>query len=292
MFSRAILRSTLNNTKNNNKQIINSFHVGSQVNYKSAETEVPMLTKADYEAEAAKERPGILNKMGLDDWKVSVPVGAAIAFPAVANEWYMLSEETQLIFCFGVFSGAAYKFASQMMADSLDADQNAIIAEFNKLEDLKCEKLRNEIAFWKPHLNAVDYIEPLKAKHYESYMKANVVATQKKKYELTDTALKTLNNFMLLKSQSDEAKIATFLDSTSAETLSGFSTNAKLKKAAIDQVFAILEAPDADHPDVAYLAMVESSKKFESAMTAEDPALKAKLENVLKEGQATMSSIV
>jgi len=269
-------------------QQVANFHACSP---RRDETSLPS-TKEDFEILAAKERPGILNKMGLDDWKVSLPVGAAIAFPAVANEWYVLSEETQLIFCFALFSGAAYRFASQMLADSLDADQAALVEEFNKLEDIKCQKLKAQIAFWTPQLDAVSYIDPLKAKHHESFMKGAVVDTQKKKYELSDAATKTLSNFMLLKSQSDEAKVNDFLDNTANKTLEDFKTNSKMKAAAINQVFAILEAPKEDHDDVAYLAMVESSKQFEKDMTSEDPALKSKLDAVLKEGTASFSSIL
>ena len=47
----------------------------------------------------------------------------------------------------------------------------------------------------------------------------------------------------------------------------------------------------ADHPDVAYLAMVENAKKFESGLTAADPTLKAKMDAVLKEGVATFNKL-
>ena len=59
-------------------------------------------------SEPKAEDKGIIGKLGLDDWKIALPVGIFIAIPTLANEVLVLSPESQLVACFMIFCGTMY----------------------------------------------------------------------------------------------------------------------------------------------------------------------------------------
>ena len=94
---------------------------------------------------------GILGKYGLDDWKISVPIGLAVSIPAISNnvsfpfclprscvgyvfntcmspQFYVLNEETQLACCFLLFCTSVYKFGGDSIASYFDSRAAAILA--------------------------------------------------------------------------------------------------------------------------------------------------------------------
>ena len=64
-----------------------------------------------------------------------MPVGLIMAIPLLKTEMLILSEETQLVGVFMMFTAAAYVGAGEMVANSLDARKIATMAEHNALED-------------------------------------------------------------------------------------------------------------------------------------------------------------
>ena len=67
----------------------------------------------------------------------SIPFAIVLAIPAIANEVYIMNEETQLFVCFGLFVGSVYSLAGDAIGAALDEKGQAIMAEHHALEDVQ-----------------------------------------------------------------------------------------------------------------------------------------------------------
>lgn len=86
-------------------------------------------------APAAEESEGFL-MASLGDWPRAVPLGALLAVPFIANNWYIMNEETQILGCFCLFTGSIYSLFGDAIGEHFDEDGKAIMAEANALEDI------------------------------------------------------------------------------------------------------------------------------------------------------------
>jgi F0F1-type ATP synthase membrane subunit b/b' len=72
----------------------------------------------------------------LGDWPRAVPLGALLSVPFIANNWYIMNEETQILGCFCLFTGSIYSLFGDAIGAHFDEDGKAIMAEANALEDI------------------------------------------------------------------------------------------------------------------------------------------------------------
>ncbi len=117
-----------------------SFHAGA---VRRADAAAAPADDARKPADVTLEGP--LDRYGLTDWKVYVPAGLALSVPFLANEWIILSEETQLVAAFVAFGTTVYKYAGGAIGRSLDERQDAIIQEINRLEELELKLYKETI---------------------------------------------------------------------------------------------------------------------------------------------------
>jgi len=101
-----------------------SFHAG------------PVLRDEEKAAEPAEEKGSFLLE-SLGDWHRAVPIGVAMAIPAVQLDVYMITEETQLFCCFMLFIGSAYSLGGDAFGAMMDEKGDAILKEHNAIEDVQ-----------------------------------------------------------------------------------------------------------------------------------------------------------
>ena len=71
----------------------------------------------------------------LGDYNRAVPLGALFSIPFIANNWYIMNEETQILGCFCLFTGSIYSLFGDAIGAHFDEDGKAIMAEHNAIED-------------------------------------------------------------------------------------------------------------------------------------------------------------
>merc|ERR1740117_126543 len=98
-----------------------SFHAGTVLREEEKESEAP--AKGNFFLES------------LGDWNRAVPIGVAMAIPAVQLDVYMITEETQLFCCFMLFVGSAYSLAGDAVGAFMDEKGEAILKEHNAVEN-------------------------------------------------------------------------------------------------------------------------------------------------------------
>jgi F0F1-type ATP synthase membrane subunit b/b' len=126
MFVRStVARSLLRSVRQ--RAAVQSFHAGRPLNDEQEE-------QVDAAAESSDE-PGFL-AASMGDWPRAVPLGALLSVPFIANNWYIMNEETQILGCFCLFTGSIYSLFGDAIGAHFDEDGKAIMAEHNAIEDV------------------------------------------------------------------------------------------------------------------------------------------------------------
>lgn len=81
-----------------------------------------------------KKAPTLLSKLGLDDWKMALPLAILAGVPALSNEFIILSAETQLVGVFIFTCATVYSQAGSSLASSLDERTAEVEAELKTVD--------------------------------------------------------------------------------------------------------------------------------------------------------------
>ncbi|DAZ95829.1 TPA: hypothetical protein N0F65_008548 [Lagenidium giganteum] len=140
----------------------------------------------------AEADSGVLAKYGLDDWKISAPIAAAVAIPILSNGFYVLNEETQLACCFALFCTSTYKYGGDMIASYFDSRAAAILAEHNQVEDANIALAKETLETHKSLLNIHEDIAAVADAHKEAVALMCQVQAAKLRHKTRDTFVKNL----------------------------------------------------------------------------------------------------
>jgi len=144
--------------------------------------------------------PGFLNQFGLDDWKISLPIIAAISIPAISNGFYVLNEETQLVCCFFLFGTSVYKFGGDAIASYFDARANAILGEHNLVEDANIALAKETLSTHASLLNIHEDIAAVAEAHKEAVALMCQVQAAKLRHKTRETFVKNLESIREIES--------------------------------------------------------------------------------------------
>jgi len=128
-------------------------------------------------------KPVVAEEKGVLSWDplYSIPLGIAVAVPAIHYEWYLVNEETQLAACFIMFNAFIYTQFGDMLKEVLEADGKEIIAKANAAEDevlglLKSK--RQDIVMQERIVQDAQDIQALKEETYEKLNAAGKIKPQ------------------------------------------------------------------------------------------------------------------
>ncbi|KAJ0394978.1 hypothetical protein P43SY_006089 [Pythium insidiosum] len=145
-------------------------------------------------AAAAPVHPGLLNQFGLDDWKLSAPLIAALSIPALSKGVYVINEETQLAACFFLFCTSVYKFGGDAIASYFDARASAILSEHNAVEDANIQLAKETLETHKSLLNIHEDVAAVAEAHKEAVKLLCEVQAYKLKHKTRETFVKNLES--------------------------------------------------------------------------------------------------
>lgn len=199
----------------------------------------------------------------------SIPLGIAIAVPAIHYEWYLVNEETQLAACFIAFNAFIYTQFGGMLKEVLEADGKEILAKQNAVEDeilgiLKSK--RDDILVQKYIVKDAEDIQALKA---ETYEKLNATGKIKPLHEFKSQVERMLTMISHEEANvKEKEKIAMMKEATAAVTQELLSNKA-LQKQSLDNAIAKLkgQTPGEDPVKSTYLKFfkwkAEEAKKLD-----------------------------
>jgi Mitochondrial ATP synthase B chain precursor (ATP-synt_B) len=185
----------------------------------------------------------------------SIPLGIAIAVPAINYEWYLVNEETQLAACFIAFTAIVYKQFGGVIQETLEADGKRIIEEHNKYEDQILSVLktkRDEVVMMKDIVKDAQDVHALKE---ETYVKLNAAGKIKPQHEFKAQIERVLSMMVAEEAAvTEKSKVALMEEATKAVTKE-LMTNKKLQKQSLDNAIAQLKGtkPGADPVKESYL---------------------------------------
>lgn len=133
---------------------------------------------------------------GLFDWKVTAPIGIAVAIPVLSNGVYVINEETQLACCFFLFCTSVYKFGGDMIASFFDAKSNEILREHNAAENASIVMARETLATHSQQTEVVQDLTAMQEAHKEVIQLMCKVESHKLRHEVRDTFQKNLDSIV------------------------------------------------------------------------------------------------
>jgi hypothetical protein len=137
---------------------------------------------------------GLLTQYGLDDWKISAPIIAALSIPMISNGFYVLNEESQLACCFVLLSTSIYKFGGDAIASYFDARASAILSEHNLVEDANIALAKETLATHESLLSIHEDIAAVADAHKDAVALMCEVQAAKLRHKTRETFVKNLES--------------------------------------------------------------------------------------------------
>lgn len=195
----------------------------------------------DYaKGDADHQYPGVLASLGLEDWRVALPVGLFLATPAVALDWFVANEESQLLFCFSVFVTAVYTQAGPSIADSI---QSSLKAEWDKIAEAEKEnvvRLNGDIAAAEDRIQVLGEMDKLYDGHAAMMAKYKDALVNEKKALDRANFQKYLDAIVEMERSSHDKLYNSMVESATASVRKSFAEDAALSKKAMDEAIATL----------------------------------------------------
>ncbi|OQR87943.1 hypothetical protein ACHHYP_07793 [Achlya hypogyna] len=255
MLSRFALRSATAARRSAMKPLGASFHTGALRLKEEKEGEV---------AVAAENHDGVFQKIGLDDWKISMPLVLACSIPAISNGFYELGAESQLACCFLLFCTSAYKFGGDAVGSYFEARANAILAEQNAVEDANLAVAQETLKAHEAILTIRKDIDALGVAHKEALALMCHVQSQKLRHKTRDVYVKNLEAIHQLEQSYNQQLQDAMISQAANNVRSAFAAGKKaVKTEAFQMALDVLsEKPDDNKQDPVAAAFGKELRAF------------------------------
>jgi ribosome recycling factor len=188
----------------------------------------------------AKADDSMVAQYGLNDWKFALPIGMVAAIPVLGNEWLVLGAETQLVAVFILFCSTAFWLVGGMVAMVLDATSDAVREAMRKVDESMLVDIKHSIAQNEKVLDMESDISSVHALVDDmSVVKADALNYQAE-HQYRDDIVKKLESLVAIEGAAVQNIRNRMLDAVRADVSAKFSTDAKLKAAALNQAMAVL----------------------------------------------------
>lgn len=175
-----------------------------------------------------------------------VPIGGLAAATAVATDFYIINEETQLLGLWCLFVGTIYHNFGADVGEYFDSVGDAVLKEQNAQEDAIIESMRVTADAHKHRLDILDDLTMIRDAQNE--ILETIVATKSNqlKHELRDKVVMRLDALKQLEQSVTAGVQATMVNAATEKVRGNVDT---MKKAALDSAFAAIADPTAAGSD-------------------------------------------
>lgn len=182
------------------------------------------------------------------DWRFALPLGMTLAVPAFSQEWIVLSEETQLLACFIMFSSLLYTQAGAAISKSFEEKTAAIMAEHAAIEDANIQAVKALVATHRTRKAILEEAKALHTAQAEMVQTLLDAKSQELKHAYRADVQAKLDQLVLMKeAQAAELKLAV-ADYATAAVAAQFAEDKKLKANALDSAIAALSGGAREDP--------------------------------------------
>lgn len=200
--------------------------------------------RREEEKDAAVEAaPSAYGEFSLSNPLFQMPVGLIMAIPLLKTEMLILSEETQLVGVFMMFTAAAYVGAGEMVANSLDARKIATMAEHNALEDEAILNVTETIEAHKKRLSLLEDMALVKDTYQAVIADIESGATFEKQHQTRADIVKMLDLVATKNAVLSAAMQASLVEEAAAAVTAKFAADAKAKGATLEAAIAAVGDP-------------------------------------------------
>lgn len=210
--------------------------------------------------DSSKQTAAVEEKKGFWEPIYSIPLGIAVAVPAISYEWYVVNEETQLAACFIAFTMIVYKNFGGSIHEFLEQDGKRLLAEHNEKEDEIIDLLKSELNDMKQQDQIVKDAQDIQALREETYEKLNAAGKIKPKHEFKAQMERILS--LLAQEEAalvEKAKHSLMKEATETVT-SNFLSSKDLQKSSLEVAIGQLEGKKGSKADPVQTAFVNFFK--------------------------------
>lgn len=186
---------------------------------------------------------GLYQGLGLDDWKMALPLGIILAVPALTQDLIILSEETQIVGCFIMFVSAMYTQFGDAIGKSLDEKSHEILRSLNASEDAAMASTRTRIAECESMLSIVDDTKAINALYLETLEKLAKARSAEYKHTMREKYVSMLDLMVTQDANRRSRAHEELVGGAVAYVTEQVQSSKTLKKDALDQAFAALADP-------------------------------------------------
>jgi hypothetical protein len=245
-----------------------SFHAG------------PVLRDEEAAAAPAEEKGSFLLE-SLGDWNRAVPIGVAMAIPAVQLDVYMITEETQLFCCFMLFIGSAYSLGGDAFGAMMDEKGDAILKEHNAIEDVQIAAVETTLEAHKMMTTCQEDIKDVFAEQKELMDETVAAQTLALKHAVRNEVVAKLETIKQQETALANSVQATLVEAATDNIVTAFSGEGgdKLRAAALQQAIDALagKGTGADTVGDMYSTYMKTFGSNLAAISGTDQALPAEV---------------
>lgn len=212
-------------------------------------------------------------EMFKSDWTLYGPAAVLVGVPLIANEVLVLSEETQLLAVFVLFTGTIYTQLGGMIGKSLDEMRDTILKEQRAVEDVQIEQIQNAIEEHEKVLTLTEDFDQFLSVKDASRRLAVEAANYEAKHAFRASMIRKLEAVAATEETALQGIKGRMVDYVVNDVTTQFREDKKAKENALNQALAILGNTNAKMgKDVVGDAFVSSVKKYrtEYSKTPED----------------------
>jgi len=181
-----------------------------------------------------------LSKLGLDDWKFAVPIGILVAVPSLANEFIILSAETQLLGVFGFTVATAYAQTGGAVASGLDERGAEVATDLNGVDTNILTEANDTRAATESLLGFTAAVASIDSLKDDLATVQAETLNNAASHTYRDAMAKKLEALQSLEDQVAFNVRSRLLNQVKADVRSTFSKDKKAKSAALEQALAVL----------------------------------------------------
>lgn len=232
----------------------NKFHLKDQIEAilsspdgGTHKTQLESIARRNFEAskfgdvEAGKSPAGyFVNRFGLDDWKMQVPLALGVGIMAVEQDYLMLSEEVYVCIAAWMFAQISMKYGKAPIAKMIEERTNKIKADIKSGEENLLMQIKADIETDK---EVIDIDKALMEVHEivdNMHAAQAEVLTAEAEYLYRDAIVKKLDTLVVLEESAMTAIRKRMLTTVQDEVLETFKSDKKAKEMALNSAIAVL----------------------------------------------------
>mmetsp|Transcript_104417 Transcript_104417/g.225320 ORF Transcript_104417/g.225320 Transcript_104417/m.225320 type:complete len:347 (+) Transcript_104417:79-1119(+) len=193
-------------------------------------------------APKADPNESFISKIGLNDWRMALPVGALVAIPALAHEVIQIGPEAQLAAMFVLFVGTVHKQAGPVMSKFFDDYSADIAKKLKQVDEGMLVEVNQSIDEHKQLLGLNDDLTKIMALRDDLAIVQADVLNHQEQHKFRDSIARKLDSLVAIEESASAAIRARMISKVKADVISQFETDAKVKEAALNSAVAVLAA--------------------------------------------------